>query len=116
MDTYAAEIFNSITDGKDGTLDILAGLPLPEHGYFVGGVGTPLVFESVEAANLGLIHQFIENTEAGFVGWWTDQETGKLYVDGSSWHSFGPAAMHAAAIRGEIAFWDIAGQQEVRLS
>lgn len=117
--TNAVRIFNDIADGKDGTLDTM-GYDLPAHGYFVGGQGEPLVFESAEEANLpgslNRIARFVEDTEARFIGWWTDKETGKVWVDGTTWHIHRTTAFHAALQRGEIAFWDIKRDRELRLA
>lgn len=115
--TNAIEIFNSIVDGKDGTLDVM-GYDLPTHGYFVGGAQPPLVFESVEAANtpgaMRAILSFVTDATARYVGWWTDSETGKVYLDATTWFYSHPAAVRACRGRGEIAYWDIANQQEIR--
>jgi hypothetical protein len=122
MDINAAnaigiEIFNSLADGKDGTLSVDGGEPAAA-GYFVGGASAPLVFGSLEKAShhtaLGDIIEFLKSTETAFVGWWTDSETGKVYVDDTTWHSSLALATHAAQERSEIAFWDIANAQEVR--
>jgi len=122
MDIIAAnaigiDIFNSIADGNDGTLGA-DGANLPVTGYFVGGVTAPLVFDSFREANtpsaLGDIVEFLKSTETAFVGWWTDSETGKVYVDDTTWHSSLESATGAAQERGEIAFWDILCETEIR--
>lgn len=113
----AIEIFNSIADGEDGTIDTLCS-DLPKRGYFVGGFGSPLVFDSTEEANrsaaLTAIHDYVRNTPARYVGWWTDSGTGKVYVDGSTWHTEYAEAEQVCRERGEIAFWSIADQREFR--
>ena len=117
--TIAIEIFNCIVDSKDGTLDVM-GYALPDNGYFVGGEGAPLVFESAEEANrpeaMRKISAFVDRTRARFIGWWTDSETGKVYVDGTTWFAVRSEAMRTSRERQEIAFWDIAGQSEIRTS
>lgn len=117
--TIILEIFNHIADGRDGTLDTL-GYDLPLTGYFVGGRGEALVFESTEDANrsasLRKIGEFVEGTEARYVGWWTDSETGKVYVDGTDWFASEYAAGRSARERKEIAFWDIERERELRVA
>lgn len=124
MDVIAAnaigiDIFNSLADSKDGTLSVDGGEPAAA-GYYVGGAAAPLVFESLTDANrpsaLGDIIEFLKSAETPFVGWWTDSETGKVYVDATTWHGSLGLATQAALERGEIAFWDIAHEVEIRLS
>lgn len=114
----AIEIFNSIASGADGTLDTIEVYDLPTTGYFVGGHGKALVFESFEEANkstaLKQIIEFVEDREARFIGWWADSETGKIYVDGTSWHADYDEAERVTRERNEIAFYSIADQREFR--
>lgn len=120
--TLSIQIFNCIVDGKDGTLRTDTGLGslLPTTGYFVGGVGKPLVFDSREDANtpdaLARIAAFIDAQCAEYIGWWADSETGKVYVDGTSWFRLASEASEAAFQRHEIAFWDIDGACEWRFA
>ncbi len=119
--TIALEIFNSIVDGRDGTIPLTESVTLaPATGYFVGGAGSVLVFPNREDANrptgLKLLTEFVAHATSKFVGWWEDSETGKVYVDQSDWFLTGGEAQNAAAVRGEIAFWDIEGGQEIRTS
>lgn len=113
----SVKIFNDIADGQDGTI-MLDFSALPSFGFFVGGVGQPLVFGSAQEANtsqaLRRITEFVGSTEALFVGWWTDSADGKVYVDGSEWYPDVDKAQRAAEERGEIAFWDIASASEIR--
>lgn len=115
----AIDIFNHIADGEDGTLDT-SGADLPVGGYFVGGVGNPLVFNGFEEANasgaLRRLASFLEAQSAPYVGWWTDSDTGKVYVDGTDWYEGEFEAGKAARTRGEIAFWDIARERELRIA
>lgn len=116
--TIALKIFNSLADGNDGTLDVM-GYDLPAYGYFVGGDGEPLVFDSAEDANrpdaLRAIERFVSSTPARYVGWWTDQETGKVYVDGTTWFRFEADAGRVGRERREIAIYDAGNQRELRL-
>lgn len=117
--TLAIEIFNSIADRKDGTLSA-SGRDLPTSGYFVGGVGKALVFDSFEQANesgsLRRITEFLRGQSAAYVGWWADSETGKIYIDGTSWFEYPEQAIEAAFRTREIAFWDIEEAREWRFT
>jgi hypothetical protein len=119
INSVALEIFNSIVDGEGGTV-ATNGFDLPETGFFVGGLVPPLVFESAEDANrpeaLGAIQRFIADNVPTYVGWWTDSETGKVYVDATSWHWSKALATHAATSRGELAFYDMLEQRDIRIA
>jgi hypothetical protein len=114
----ATEIFNSIADGENGTLDIM-GYDLPGYGYFVGGEGAPLVFGSVEDGNrstaMRAIRDFVGKLSGRYVGWWADEETGKIYVDGTTWFSSEHEAARTARERKEIAIYDIERKRELRI-
>ena len=115
--SVAIEIFNAIADGRDGTIR-LNGEDLPSFGYMVGGAGRVQIFADQVEANhpdaLERIATLVEDASAAYVGWWTDSETGKVYVDETSWHVVKAAAFHAALTRGEIAFWDVKEGREIR--
>ena len=85
-------------------------------GYWVGGAGSTLVFNSEQLIMLALVNEFFESCLSEYVGWWTDSETGKVYFDAVTWFPDLRAAHRAAEDRGEIAFWDIANGEEVRTS
>lgn len=122
MDTITAarlaiEIFNHVADGEDGTAST-SGADLPGEGYFVGGVGDALVFDGFGEANastaLRKVAEFLGAQSAAYIGWWADSASGKIYVDGTSWHADYDDAEQACRERGEIAFWDIANKREFR--
>ena len=103
-----------IDNPEGGTLD-LRGYPLPDNGYFVGGACPPLVFPSAESIDPVTLGDFIGHLRSAYVGWWTDEETGKVYIDGTDWISTQFGAEYVARQRGEIAFWDIGAAREIRL-
>jgi hypothetical protein len=95
-----------------GTLAIDGGLGLPTHGYFVGGAGPLLVFQSENMLRQcwGSVESYVSAAVAHgqqYVGWWTDPETGKVYLDCSTWHGDMFTADQQAMRRGEIAFYDV---------
>lgn len=100
-----------------GTLSLL-GHSVPTYGYLVGGAGPVLVFQSEDALreHWGMVESFVSAVHAHghqFVGWWTDPETGKVYLDVSTWHPDMYQADEQAMRRGEIAFFDIEGASDV---
>ena len=117
-------IIEKILASPEGGTVKLGGGDLPAAGYFVGGVVSPLVIEPGDDQadvrdNLKFFLGYLTEDTAAlrsvqFVGWWTDEETGKVWVDGTSWHESEAEAMSASVGRSEIAFWDIAGQREIR--
>lgn len=115
----AIQIFNLLADGVEGGTVSRSGAPLPEGGFFVGGVVQSLIFESVDHANhpdaLTAIAGFLTIADTPHVGFWVDTETGLVYVDLVDWFKSERDALHLARVRGEIAVWDIANAQEVRV-
>lgn len=91
---------------EGGTVDI-EGDPLPDHGFFVGGAGTMLVFKSAEEIDTHLVDVWFKGQQSPYAGWWTDKDTGKVYVDWTTWYSSRGQAGFWAERRKEIAFWDI---------
>lgn len=102
-----------------GTLALEEGLGLPRYGYFVGGAGPLLVFQSEDMLreHWESVGSYVAAVIAGghqYVGWWTDPETGKVYVDCSTWHPDVFQADQQAMRRGEIAFYDVEGACDVK--
>lgn len=108
---------------EGGTLS-LTGDALPVTGYFVGGVVAPLVLERSEVhtrQGREMIDEFIAylngpTVGAAYLGWWTDEETGRLWVDGTSHHSTEFVASRIGRRRHEIAIFDIERERELRLA
>jgi hypothetical protein len=104
-----------------GTLS-LTGDPLPTEGYFVGGVVSPLILdpedspqERADQVKCFAEHLLARSAFARFLGWWTDEETGRLWVDGVSHHATEYRASRFGRIRREIAIYDIVRGRELRL-
>lgn len=121
-DSPAFEILHAIvkavaydsTTVQGGTVSTLAQ-ELPIHGYFVGGVVQELVWERfVDLTGPGLV-KFVESAPSEFVGWWVDEETGKIHIDAVEWYEHEERALYTARGRGEIAVWDVANSREIRL-
>jgi hypothetical protein len=90
---------------------------LPTTGYFVGGLVSALIYGAEnDPDDVDCFAEYLDHaTPAQFIGWWTDQETQALWVDGTSWHEGLTEALVIARDRNEIAIYDIANQKEVRL-
>lgn len=116
------EIVEQIFASPEGGTASLTGKELPTTGYFVGGLVSPLILGNgpdftpdakwdVET----FIAYLAESTDAEYVGWWTDEETGKVWVDGTDWYSSEVRAAGIGRQRHEIAVYDIANERELRL-
>lgn len=110
-----------ISDPSGGTAS-LRGLELPSTGYFVGGLVSPLIVEdgssvtSLRADLETFVSYLTDSTDAEYVGWWTDEETGRLWVDATSHHYSEYYAARYGRERREIAIFDIARERELRLA
>ena len=111
-------IFQAIKDSPEGGTVGLDGRPVPQYGFFVGGHGDPAVFSAGTEFTPDLerqISDWIRKSNAPYVGWWTDSEGGKLYLDGSDYIESEFTAIQIGELRKEIAIWDIGREQELRL-
>lgn len=117
MNAYeiATDLFFSAKAGEGRTID-RDDIPMPPDGYFVGGLFPSLVFDSVGEIDRGEVAWWIGNNEASFYGVWIDEETGKVYFDGSSWVFDLYSALAVGKARNEIAIWDIANSEEIRVN
>jgi hypothetical protein len=111
------EIIKQIIANPEGGTVGLDGRPTPHYGFFVGGHGDPIELSAgVEfvAETQRQISDWIRKSNAPFVGWWTDEETGKLYLDGSDYIESEFTATQLGRLRHEIAVWDIGNERELR--
>lgn len=90
-------------------------IPLPDHGYYVGngrkGMVCPVGMMSHTVVLGALIHL---RAYSRFVGWWTDGD--RFYIEPSDWTSNYNHAAHLAEERGELAFFDIKRQADIRVN
>lgn len=113
MNLIASTIEQIIANPKGGTSH-LVGNPLPDHGYFVGGAGTSIVFPADIGVDRFLATQFMLRASGSYVGWWTDDRTGKPWLDEVDWFEQEWFARGIALDRGELAFWNIRDSIEMR--
>ena len=102
--------------GEDGGTVSVGGLSLPETGYYVGGVVPTLGFGSRGEVRFPEVLSFLETSGTSYVGFWVDQEDGRVHFDAVDWYEWGTLAETVGASRGEIAIWDIRNNCEVRLN
>ena len=111
-------IFDQIKAGPEGGTVHRTGHALPDHGFFVGGHGESIVFSAGVDFTPDLksrIETWARVSQSPFFGWWTDEETGKLHLDGTDWFTTEEEARRAAEERHELAFWDVSTQRELRI-
>ena len=119
--TLIGRIAEAVDGGSDGgTLSMHPGVPdEPADGYFVGGQDlTSLVFRRQDVRRPKVMYaakDFLARLNTSYVGWWVDQETGKVWLDGVEWYLSRDVAESTARRHGELAFWDIARQRELRI-
>lgn len=103
------EMFRNLADRVTGGTFSLDGKALPTDGYFVGGAVPSLVNPTREQ-----VEEFIASAPSDYVGFWEDSETLALYIDAVDHVPSRAYARRLAALRSEIAFWDIGANDEIR--
>lgn len=107
----ANTIFARINAGQTGGTYSVDGRDVPNDGYFVGGA-VPALINPTHSQ----VVDYIETLGADYVGFWEDSATLALYVDAVDWTPSEAYARRLSDLRGEIAFWDAARSQEVRVN
>lgn len=114
VNTLAAQIIDSPEGGTVAT----DGREVPDYGYLIGGIVSPLMSDADGTLDredlVFFLAYLIDTVQAPFVGWWTDEETGIVYVDGTTWTDDYNTAEQKCRDRSEIAFYDIARGQSIR--
>lgn len=107
-----------LANPSGGTVRLSAtGNPTPDTGYFVGnglqGLTCPagMVSRAVVLGALVWLHTLPEGPR--FIGWWTDGD--RFYIEPSDWTSNYNHAVQLASERGELAFFDVARQADIRM-
>lgn len=110
-------ITDMITESPSGGTVSLVDSPLPVTGFFVGGIVPSLVLDHPDRTKIEDFVEYLrDEVGAEYVGWWTDEDTGKIYVDGTTWHWSEFLAGRTGRERHEIAIFDIRNARELRLT
>lgn len=87
---------------------------LPESGYFVGDGRKGLVCPAGMASRSVVLGAVVHlHAAARFIGWWTDGD--RFYIEPSDWVPSEVEALALARERGELAFFDVARQADIRV-
>lgn len=103
-----------------GTIERVSGKPANfESGYVVGGLVPTLVFDADTQVDEFIYHvaRFIDrqSSTVEYVGVWKDESTGMVHVDAVQWVESRVTAETLGIQRGELAIWDCANGEEIRL-
>lgn len=112
LNKIASEILAS---PEGGTVRVSGtGNPLPDTGYFVGNGAQGLVCPTEMVSRAIILGAVVHlHTTARFIGWWTDGD--RFYIEPSDWTRNYNHAVQMATERGELAFFDIARQADIRV-
>jgi len=118
------DITDILLDHSDEGYSVNAENEVPKSGYMVGGYVPSLVlagpyeyrvYHTTDAWLTRNWHFFSEGLGEYFAGVWTDQETGKIYIDISRNIESLDEAIAVGLNFNEIAIWDVENNREIRL-
>lgn len=118
------ESMKARTEANGGTtLHLLSGeYDRYTDGYYVGGhvKGETFPLEGSTAADytiaaVAVVSRIPLDAGETHIGSWLDTETGTVWIDASEHYTDRAEALAVAADRGELAIWDIAANEEVRV-
>lgn len=112
-----------ITERDGGVTVSLATGKMNPHdaGYYVGGlVPSVTLHKDSNAVAYALTadsfrNRIPVNLDGAYLGTWIDTDTDTVYFDASEHFTNRTEAMRVARLRGELAIWDIANGEEIRL-
>ena len=109
----ATELIASLLDGEGTMIDRYG--EVPTKGYVVGVTGISSDEETVVGFRelVAWVAEF-ENTQY-YYNAWRDAETGKVFYDAAEIYSDPQEALRAGMESGEIAIWDLANDEEIRV-
>lgn len=110
------------TISKGGSTQSITGASVPTDGYMVSESGGYHFDASLLGSVQGesFVYDFVFNhvglyEEGMFLGFWIDEKSNEVWLDVSQHFSEKSDALDIAALRGELAIWDIAEAREIRL-
>lgn len=118
------------SNGKAGGHTASAtGAPVPDSGFMVGGFAKSLIFDASlitdgehDEVVWRMVFRWVADNygvatmRSMFLGGWIDVEEGAAYIDMSQHYSDKDAAIEVAQFHEEIAIWDLAAGEEIRVS
>lgn len=122
IETAIKTVLQETRENGGSTVSVI-GEKLPEAGYMVGGsvdgfhVDVFTTDNDISAMLETYIHRNYALLTRGnvFLGGWLDKETDELWFDVSDKYNVKEYALMIAADRGELAIWDIASSEEIRV-
>lgn len=132
---YAQTIETAITEIIKGTREngghtaSAIGAPVPDSGFMVGGFVESLMFDASlitdgqhdetvwrMAFRWIATHYGVATMPNMFIGGWIDTEQNVAYLDMSNHYDDRAYAIQVAALHEEIAIWDLATSEEIRVA
>ncbi len=112
--------FALATATEDVTVMVDPDRKIPTEGYVVGGAVPPLTLSPhADHAALPILAWILKHSdrleECDTVGRWTDTETGLVHLDMGDIYAGVHYAKLAGRARNELAVWDLANGEEIRL-
>lgn len=112
-----------LTEANGGATVSLATGAMDPHdaGYYVGGlVPSVTLHRDSNVVAYSLTADSFRNTipvnrDGVYLGTWIDTETDTVYFDASEHFTDRTEAMRVGRLRNELAIWDIANGEEIRL-
>lgn len=116
----AGNLLALAVESGGGTIDRWSGKPQNfTEGYVVGGISTSLVLDGDTQVDDFIYHvaRFMDRQHSGvkFIGVWRDPDTDLVHVDAVEVVKDRVSAEILGIQRGEIAIWDCANAEEIRL-
>lgn len=116
-----ADTLEAMAVAGGGTLDLSTGMAAThESGYYVGGahgMAPHLLGADMDNLNAALVTAFERFHSgmdgSGYVGVWEDG--GTIYVDATEWFEDPNDALDVAQARGELAIFDVANMEDIRI-
>jgi hypothetical protein len=109
----AQAIAQTLWDARETGATVTLGAAEPTTGYVVGIPGYVLV----DAQSADIVAQWVQQTpEATGFGVWRDQRTGRTYFDAVDVIQDRTLALMVAAVRDELAIWDLDAGEELRVT